>query len=89
MHKFKENYKPTYGDMTTALGAETSPATDTIETDTNFSVIGVYLFSVVCVDNGVYYVGNAEYSISDATTITSDAEKCEISLAGKKSKQGN
>ena len=34
MHKFKENYKPTYGDMTTALGAETSPATDTIETDT-------------------------------------------------------
>ena len=34
MHKFKENYKPTYGDMSTALGAETSPAADTIETDT-------------------------------------------------------
>jgi len=31
MHKFKENYKPTYGDMSTALGAEGS---DTIETDT-------------------------------------------------------
>ena len=31
MHKFKENYKPTYGDMCTALGAETL---NTIETDT-------------------------------------------------------
>jgi len=31
MHKFKENYKPTYGDMSTALGVEGS---NTIETDT-------------------------------------------------------
>ena len=31
MHKFSENYKPTYGDMTTAIGGEGSY---TIETDT-------------------------------------------------------
>ena len=31
MHKFKENYKPTYGDMSTAMGGEGSY---TIETDT-------------------------------------------------------
>ena len=84
MHKFKENYKPTYGDMSTALGAEGS---DLIETDTYvdmryYDAVAVYgIASAVASDavltltiwEGTDTTGAASATTTQTDTFTSTA----------------
>ena len=73
MHKFKENYKPTYGDMSTALGAETSPAADTIETDTYVDMRYYDALVVYGIASGVANGATLTLTIQEATATDGSA----------------
>jgi len=60
-----------------------------IESDSNFSQLGIYIFSIKCVADSDIYFGSTEYEAILASTVTPDPTKCEISIIAKKSKKGN
>lgn len=60
-----------------------------IESDSNFSILGIWIFSIACTDGGNKYFGTTEFNIVLSDEETTDPNNCEIDFSANESKKTN
>ncbi len=60
-----------------------------IESDANFSSLGIWIFTISCIDGGDKFFGTTEFNIVLSDEDTENPNNCEIEISAKESKKAN
>ncbi len=60
-----------------------------IESDANFSSLGIWIFSISCIDGGDLYFGTTEFNVILSDADTQNPNNCEIEISAVESKKTN
>ncbi len=60
-----------------------------IESDANFSSLGIWIFSIFCIDGADKYFGTTEFNVVLSDQDTENPNNCEIEISSKESKKTN